>query len=78
MPMVALDQPNWSRIGRIAILMLTRSMLQSMKATKQSARMVHLCFHPVVVSVMATAGLVESFSVPEVDEASALDTCTAQ
>ena len=45
MPMVALSQPNCSAMGRIAMLMLTRSILHSMKAMKHSPMMVHRRFH---------------------------------
>ena len=38
--MVAVSQPNCLDMGRIAMLMLTRSMLHSMNATKQSATIV--------------------------------------
>jgi hypothetical protein len=44
--MVVDDQPNVSAIGRMAIDMLTLSMLHSMKATKHKDTMVHLRFQP--------------------------------
>lgn len=44
-PMVALSQLNCLLMGRMAMLMLTLSMLQSMKATKHSPTMVNLLLH---------------------------------
>lgn len=44
--MVVEDQENVSDMGRMAIDMLTRSMLHSMKATKHMATMLHRRFQP--------------------------------
>ena len=45
MPMVAVSHPYCFAIGRIAMLMLTLSILHSMKAMKHRPMMVHLLFH---------------------------------
>ena len=45
-PMVAVSQPNCLDIGRIAMLMFTRSMLHSMNATKHSPTIVKRRCHP--------------------------------
>lgn len=43
-PMVCVSQPNCLDMGSTAMLMLTRSMLHSMKAKKQRATMVQRRF----------------------------------
>jgi ABC-type uncharacterized transport system ATPase subunit len=45
MPMVAVSQPYCCAMGRIAMLMFTLSILQSMNAMKHNAMMVHRRFH---------------------------------
>ena len=45
MPIVAVSQPNCSAIGRMAMLMFTRSMLHSMNATKHNPMIVQRRFH---------------------------------
>lgn len=57
MPMVAVSQPYCFAIGRMAMLMLTRSMLHSMKATKHSPMIVHLRFHRLPVGLTCSGGL---------------------
>ena len=44
MPVVAVSHPNSAAMGITAMLMFTRSMLHSIKATKHSATMVHRRF----------------------------------
>ena len=74
MPMVWLLQPNCSFIGRIAMLMFTLSMLQSMNATKTKATIVYRRRHPVCSTATASsdeAAMVSmepnAMSEPEID-----------
>ncbi len=45
MPMVAVSQPYCCAMGRMAMLMFTLSMLQSINAMKHNAMIVHRRFH---------------------------------
>jgi len=45
MPMVAVSQPYCCAMGRMAMLIFTLSMLQSINAMKHNAMMVHRRFH---------------------------------
>lgn len=51
MPMVAVSHPYCFAMGRIAMLMLTLSILHSMKAMKHKPIMVHRLFHLLSVEV---------------------------
>lgn len=48
-PMVAVSQPYCFAMGKIAMLILTLSMLHSIKAIKHSPMMVHRLFHLLLV-----------------------------
>jgi hypothetical protein len=53
-PMVALSQPYCLLMGRMAMLMFTRSMLQSMNATKHRPTIVNLLLHPDTFTALTT------------------------
>ena len=53
-PIFAESQPNCFDMGKMAMLMLTRSMLQSMKAVKHRPTIVNLRCHFVVCTASTT------------------------
>lgn len=59
MPMVAVSHPYCFAIGKIAMLMLTLSILHSIKAMKHKPMMVHRLFHLLTVDVTCSRSINE-------------------